>query len=105
MFARVADLRAYRKQKSMQRVLEALEQFEQFQKAVLIPLEGHAGKASFSPDELEEFMLQVLGDHLVGRLESVQEIQALDENYRRFDGRLRRCLQTKLKSLARFESI
>lgn len=105
MSARIADLNVFRKRKSMQRVFEALERFEHFQKEVLVPLEGNTENASLNPEELEEFMLQVLGDHLVSRMESVKEIQVLDENYRRFDGRLRRCLQTKLKSLARFENM
>lgn len=96
----VVNLNAYRKRKSKARVIEALEQFQQ---DVLLPLEAEQGP--LRPEEFEEFIVQLLGDHLVDRLESLGDIQRLDEHYRHFDGRLRKCLDTKLKSLARFEEL
>jgi hypothetical protein len=99
MSNRVIDLNTYRKRKSKDRVVEALEQFQQ---EVLLPLKE--SQAPLRPEEWEEFIVQILGDHLVGQLASLRDIQALDEHYRHFDGRLRKCLQTKLKSLAIFES-
>jgi hypothetical protein len=99
MSANVINISSYRKRKSKDRVFEALEQFHQ---EVLLPLQHE--KAPLNPEEYEEFIVQLLGDHLVGLLESVQDMRILDERYRHFDGRLRRCLQTKLKSLAIFEN-
>lgn len=99
MAANLIDMNIYRKRKSKSRVVEALELFH---RDVLMPFENE--EQPISAEEFEEFMVQVLGDHLVGRLESASEIQALDENYQRFDGRLKKCLQTKLKTLARFEN-
>jgi hypothetical protein len=100
MSNRVIDLNSYRKRRSKDRVFEALEQFQQ---EILLPLEEEQG--ALRPEEFEEFIVQLLGDHLVGQLESMGDIQRLDEQYRHFDGRLRKCLQTKLKSLAIFESV
>ena len=100
MAANLIDLNGYRKRKSKSRVLEALEQFH---RDVLMPFEQDV--QPISSEAFEEFMVQVLGDHLVGRLDSAQEVQALDENYQRFDVRLKKCLQTKLKTLARFERL
>lgn len=100
MSASVTDLTVYRKRRSKDRVFEALEQFHQ---EILLPLQQE--NAQLAPDEYEEFIVQLLGDHLVGLLESVNDMHILDERYRHFDGRLRKCLQTKLKSLAVFESV
>lgn len=100
MTAKLVNMTAFRKKKSKVRVFEALEQFYQ---EVLIRLEDQ--HQQIDPDEFEEFMVQVLGDHLVDGLESSQQLEQLDQNYRRFDERLRACLRTKLKTLSHFEKV
>jgi hypothetical protein len=100
MTSRLANLNTYRRRKANARVFEALEQLYV---EVLSRLEDE--NEQINPEEFEEFMVQVLGDHLVGNLTSGQDFRTLDENYRRFDTRLRNCLQTKMKTLQRFETI
>lgn len=100
MAAKLANLNDYRKIKTRARVFEALEVLYM---EVLTRLENEKGEIEH--EELEEFLIQVLGDHLVGDLDSMQDMHQLDENYRRFDARLRKTLQTKMKSLRHFESM
>ncbi len=100
MSAQLVQLDRFRKQKSKARVFEALEQFYQ---EVLIRLEDQ--NHQIAPEEFEEFMVQVLGDHLVGRLESSRQTDSLDHHYKRFDERLKACLKTKLKTLSHFEQL
>lgn len=94
------DLNTFRKRKSRTRVFEALDRFHQ---EILLPMEQEG--LDITPEELEEFLVQVLGDHLVGKLNSARDFHVLDENYHRFDSHLRKCLQAKLRSLAHFESV
>lgn len=100
MTAKLVNLTVFRKKKSNERVFEALERFYQ---EVLIRLEDQ--HQNINPNEFEEFMAQVLGDHLVDGLKTGQQMEQLNQNYRRFDERLRMCLQTKLKTLSHFEKV
>lgn len=100
MAANMVNINAYRKRKSKARVFEALEQFHQ---EVLIRLENQ--NHQIDPEEFEEFMVQVLGDHLIGNLESTRQVELLNQQYKRFDNRLKACLKTKLKTLGHFEKI
>jgi DNA-directed RNA polymerase alpha subunit len=100
MSSKLAQLNDYRKTKTRARVFNALDHLYW---EVLTRLEDEAGR--IDPEEMEEFLVQVLGDHLVGDLESMREVNQLDENYRRFDSRLRKCLHHKILSLGRFEGI
>lgn len=94
----VEDLDLYRRRKARMRVFAALERLYL---EVLTHLADDERR--ISPAEFEEFMVQVLGDHLVGDLDETMDLQRLDQNYRCFDARLRRCLQVKLMSLKHFE--
>lgn len=100
MSAMPIDFAAYRKRKNKSRVFEALEQFQQ---DVLIPLETEKSDSKVIPDEIEEFIVQVLGDQMVSKLGSANETRTLKANYKRFASRLKKCLQTKLNTLRRFE--
>lgn len=100
MVAKLVNMTTFRKKKSKARVFEALEQFY---REVLIRLEDQ--HQQIDPDEFEAFMVQVLGDHLVDGLASSRDMEQLDQNYRRFDERLRACLRTKLKTLGHFEKV
>lgn len=96
----LTDLCAYRKQKSRQRVFNALEELsaEAFQHL------AHE-RSSIDAREFEEFLLQVLGDYLVDGAQPNPNVQQIYDRYERFDARLRQCLQFKLNTLRRFESI
>jgi ABC-type sulfate/molybdate transport systems ATPase subunit len=98
MNSSLVALDAFRKRKMRLRVFLALEALYT---EVLERLADERNE--IHPEELEEFMLQVLADHLTGSLKSPDEVALLDENYRRFDERLRRCLQTRLRSLKHFQ--
>ncbi|WP_373531165.1 hypothetical protein [Vampirovibrio sp.] len=100
MVATVVNLQSVRQRKSKVRVFEALEHFYG---EILNRLEDQ--NKQIDPQEFEEFMVQVLGDHLVSNLSSSGDLTSLDENYRRFDDRLRACLRTKLKTLGHFEKV
>lgn len=100
MVATLVNINSFRKRKSKARVFEALEQFYL---EVLGRLEDQNKR--IDPEEFEEFMVQVLGDHLVSTLDSSKELDSLDQGYRRFDDRLRACLRTKLKTLGHFERV
>lgn len=100
MAVEIVTLQSFRKRKSKVRVFEALEHFY---REVLNRLEDQNNQ--IDPDEFEEFMVQVLGDHLVSTLSTSGDLKSLDQGYRRFDDRLRECLRTKLKTLAHFESV
>lgn len=94
------NLDRYRKKKSKERILAALEAmyFD-----ILAHLEDEKGQ--IHPDEMEEFLVQVLVDHLTGNLENCSDYAALDHHYRRFDHRLRAGLHTRLKSMRHFQNL
>jgi hypothetical protein len=96
----LVSITGFRKRKSRSRLLEALEKF---QKDVLLP--GSQDPSPWDNEDMEEFLSQVLGDHLIGKLHSSQDVRGMAHEYRQFAQRLRRAMQTKLKSLARFESM
>lgn len=100
MVANLVSMNMFRKRKSKARVFEALEQFH---REVLIRLEDQ--NQQIDPEEFEEFMVQILGDHLVGNLDSAKQTALLEREYQRFDERLRACLRTKLKTLGHFEKV
>jgi hypothetical protein len=100
MVAEIMTLQSFRKRKSKVRVFEALEYFYG---EVLNRLKDQNNQ--IDPDEFEEFMVQVLGDHLVSSLCASSDLKSLDQGYRRFDNCLRACLRTKLKTLGHFESV
>lgn len=96
----LTDLNAFRKRKSNARVFQALEALYA---EVLDQLRDERNE--IHPEELEEFLIQVLVDHMTGHLESTADIAHLNDHYRRFDTRLRRCLHTRIQSLQRFQSL
>jgi len=94
------EMQSFRKRKSRSRLIEALERFYT---EVLLP-ENADGLLSVA-DEYEEFTADILADHIVGQLGSSKDITAMDQQYRRFDQRLRTALQRKMKTLAHFEGM
>lgn len=100
MSTKLAQLSDYRKRKTKARVFEALEELHA---EVLTRLEDD--RYQVSPEEFEEFIVQVLADHLTGLIDSSQDQDQLNNHYRRFDAKLRKCMQVKLRSLRHFESM
>lgn len=96
----LTDMSRYRKRKSRSRLFELLERF---QLEVLLP--NSTEPSPTDNEDMEEFLSQVLADHLIDKLHSSKDIRGMDQQYRHFDQRLRTALQTKLRSLARFEGM
>jgi|GEM_PF-5261744 len=94
------DFQTFRKRKSRSRLLEALERFFT---DVLIPNNDESLLAD--AEEFEEFIAEVLGEHIIGKIRSSKDIRGMDQEYRQFDQRLRHTLQLKIKTLARFEGM
>ena len=94
------DFQTFRKRKSRSRLLEA---FERFFSDVLLP--NSEESLLSEAEEIEEFIAEVLGDHLIGKIRSSKDIRGMEQEARKFDQRLEHTLQLKMKSLARFEGM
>jgi hypothetical protein len=115
MSSQAININQYRKSKSRARVLEALAHF---QSESLTHLTDENN--SLDLEAFEEFMAQVLGDHLAGQLADERKPLAgsqskasgvaagvaagVAESYRRFNSRLKKRLQAKLKSRQLFDA-
>lgn len=95
MSSQPTNINQYRKSKSRARVLDALEHFQT--QAVTYLADEHN---SLDLEAFEEFMAQVLGDHLTRQssAEASDQQNDLAANYRRFNTRLKKRLQTKMKT-------
>ena len=94
------SMTAYRKRKSRTRLLEALERFET---DVLYPARMEPSPSV--QEDMAEFLGQVLADHLIGNIQTSKDTHQLNRQYRHFLRQLRKKLEIKLKSLARFETM
>jgi hypothetical protein len=94
------DITRYRKRKSHGRIMELMERF--FTDVTMPKAEEPVLQDA---DELEEFMAQVLADHLIGKLNSSNDATGLKAQFRQFNQRLKRGLQIKMRTRARFEAL
>ena len=99
MSANPINLESFRTRRSRARVMDAIDKLYEETKFCLADDEG-----VISPQDREEFLLQVLVDHLSANAEDLG-VGALDEDYRRFDGQLRHRLQTRLRTLKHFANV
>jgi hypothetical protein len=104
MASQPINIQQFRKVKSRARVLDALEHF---QAEALTHLTDENNVLDL--EAFEEFMAQVLGDHLTGQMNAEMGYAAgqpkVAENYRRFSTRLKKRLQSKMKAQQYFEPL
>ncbi len=97
MPGRVIQLSDYRDKRNHQRVQAALNQLYW---GVLKTLQDETQR--INPDDLEEFFVNAVADHLMSEFVSVSDVEALAEHYDSFDRNLRQAIYQRLLGITQY---